>query len=63
MNAKSINAVASFGARQNEIIRIYAAGPDEAEALQALQALVASKFGEDGEDAQPVVTPRAADTG
>ena len=33
VNAKSINAVASFGARQNEVIHIYAAGPDEAEPL------------------------------
>src|SRR5512143_3346284 len=36
-NAKSINAVASFGARQNEVIRITAVGPDASEALQALQ--------------------------
>jgi phosphocarrier protein FPr len=49
-NAKSINAVASFGARQNEVLRIMAAGPDAATALQALQALIASKFGEDGEE-------------
>jgi len=50
-NAKSINAVASFGARQNEVIRITAVGPDASEALQALQELIASKFGEDGEEA------------
>lgn len=54
-NAKSINAVASFGVRQNETIRIYAAGSDANEALAALQALAASKFGEDGEEAQPSV--------
>jgi phosphoenolpyruvate-protein phosphotransferase/dihydroxyacetone kinase phosphotransfer subunit len=53
-NAKSINAVASFGARQNEVIRIIAVGPDAGEALRALQELVASKFGEDGEGAAPV---------
>jgi multiphosphoryl transfer protein len=57
VNAKSINAVASFGARQNEAIRIYAAGPDEEAALQALQALVVSKFGEDGEAVEPITTP------
>ena len=57
VNAKSINAVASFGARQNEVIRIYAVGSDEAAALLALQALVASKFGEDGDESQSVVTP------
>jgi phosphocarrier protein FPr len=57
-NAKSINAVASFGARQNEAIRITAVGPDASEALQALQELIASKFGEDGEEvATPVVMP------
>ena len=62
VNAKSINAVASFGARQNEQIRIYAAGPDAASALQTLQELVASKFGEDGEAVTlPVVAvPQAA---
>jgi phosphocarrier protein FPr len=57
-NAKSINAVASFGARQNEVIRITAAGRDASEALQALQELIASKFGEDGEEVSaPVMTP------
>ena len=57
-NAKSINAVASFGARQNEAIRITAVGPDASEALQALQELVASKFGENDEEAAaPAVTP------
>ncbi len=56
-NAKSINAVASFGARQNEVIRITAVGSDASEALQALQELIASKFGEDGEEvAAPVTT-------
>jgi phosphocarrier protein FPr len=59
-NAKSINAVASFGARQNEVIRITAVGSDASEALQALQELVASKFGEDGEEvAAPVMTAPA----
>ena len=55
-NAKSINAVASFGARQNEVIRITAVGPDASEALQALQELIASKFGEDGEEVAAPVT-------
>jgi phosphoenolpyruvate-protein phosphotransferase/dihydroxyacetone kinase phosphotransfer subunit len=50
VNAKSINAVASFGVRQNEVIRVSAAGPDAREALAALQALAAAKFGEDGEE-------------
>ncbi len=57
-NAKSINAVASFGARQNEAIRITAVGSDASEALQALQELIASKFGENDEEAAaPAVTP------
>ncbi len=55
-NAKSINAVASFGARQHEVIRISAVGPDASEALQALQELIASKFGEDGEEITAPVT-------
>jgi phosphocarrier protein FPr len=59
-NAKSINAVASFGARQNEVLRITAVGPDAADALQALRDLIASKFGEDGaESAAPVTTAPA----
>jgi phosphoenolpyruvate-protein phosphotransferase/dihydroxyacetone kinase phosphotransfer subunit len=66
-NAKSINAVASFGARQNEVIRITAVGPDAGEALQALQELIASKFGEDGaEVAAPVAAaaqPEAVEVG
>ncbi|CAG0931431.1 PTS system, fructose-specific IIA component,PTS-EI.PTSI, ptsI; phosphotransferase system, enzyme I, PtsI,PTS-HPR.FRUB, fruB, fpr; phosphocarrier protein FPr [Thermoflexales bacterium] len=63
-NAKSINAVASFGARQGEAIRITAVGADANEALQALQELIASKFGENGEVvAAPVAPgPEAADT-
>ncbi|HZY42009.1 MAG TPA: dihydroxyacetone kinase phosphoryl donor subunit DhaM, partial [Anaerolineae bacterium] len=55
VNAKSINAVASFGVRQNEIIKVYAAGPDAAEALAALKQLTAAKFGEDETAAQPIV--------
>ena len=66
-NAKSINAVASFGARQGEVIRITAAGPDAGEALQALRELIASKFGEDGEEvAAPVIAapqPAIAEAG
>jgi multiphosphoryl transfer protein len=63
VNAKSINAVASFGARQNEVIRITALGPDANEALRALQELIASKFGENGAEAAvpvTVVRPQAA---
>lgn len=57
INAKSINAVASLGVRQNEVIKVYAAGPDAAEALAALQKLAADKFGEADEEAAPKVTP------
>lgn len=56
-NAKSINAVASFGVRQNEVIKVYAAGPDAAEALAALQKLAADQFGEKEEPAAPVSVP------
>jgi phosphoenolpyruvate-protein phosphotransferase/dihydroxyacetone kinase phosphotransfer subunit len=66
-NAKSINAVASFGARQNEVLRITAVGSDANEALQALRELIASKFGEDGvEIAEKAITapvPVAAEAG
>ena len=47
VNAKSINAVASFGVRQHEELRIWVQGPDAAEALSALKDLIESKFGED----------------
>lgn len=60
LNAKSINAVASLGVRQNETIRIFAAGPDADEALHALQTLVDARFGEDGEEAKPVPVTRPA---
>ena len=67
VNAKSINAVASFGVRQNELIKIYAAGADAAEALVALQKLAAAKFGEADETAPIVETkpqkPVIADRG
>ncbi len=53
-NARSINAVASFGARQNEVLRVFAGGPDAEAALAALKSLVASKFGEDIEEAKPL---------
>ncbi len=54
-NAKSINAVASFGARQNEAIKVYASGPDAVQALEALKQLAEAKFGEDGEERQPQI--------
>jgi phosphoenolpyruvate-protein phosphotransferase/dihydroxyacetone kinase phosphotransfer subunit len=59
-NAKSINAVASFGVRQNESIKVFAAGPDAAAALDALKELAAAKFGEDGPKvkAPPEAKPR-----
>jgi phosphotransferase system HPr (HPr) family protein len=60
VNARSINAVGSFGVRQNEVIKVFAAGSDAAEALAALQKLAAGKFGEDDTAAQPIAekTPR-----
>ncbi len=46
VNAKSFNAVASLGIRQNEAIIVSARGPDAADALEALRQLAANKFGE-----------------
>jgi phosphocarrier protein FPr len=48
-NAKSINAVATLGARRGDTIRIEAAGEDAEAALAALQALADEGFGEDTE--------------
>ncbi len=64
VNAKSINAVGSFGVRQNEVIKVFAAGLDAAEALAAFQKLAADKFGERDEAVQPTVevAPRKTTT-
>ncbi len=45
-NAKSINQVATLGARQNDRLIISASGTDAAAALDELVALVESQFGE-----------------
>ena len=62
INAKSINAVASLGVRQNEQIRLFAAGADAAAALQALQTLVEARFGEESEEGQPTPVAKPATT-
>lgn len=49
-SAKSINQVATLGVRQEDEIRILAAGPDAAEALAAFQALADDNFGESDQD-------------
>jgi phosphocarrier protein FPr len=48
-NAKSINQVATLGARLGDEIAIIASGPDAQEALTELEALVRSRFGEEEE--------------
>lgn len=45
-NAKSINQVATLGARQGDEILVSATGPDKREALQAIQALAEDNFGD-----------------
>jgi len=55
-NAKSINAVATLGVRQDDEIVITASGSDATDALGALQQLVADNFGEDGESEIPLTT-------
>ncbi len=47
VNAKSINQVATIGARQGHQIAVAAQGPAATAALAALQALVEANFGED----------------
>lgn len=72
VNAKSINAVASFGVRQNEEIQVWADGVDgvdAADALAALKQLVESKFGEEDQapegepaiEAKPLKAARAGE--
>jgi phosphocarrier protein FPr len=63
VNAKSINAVGSFGVRQNEVIKVFAAGSDAFEALAALQKLAAEKFGEDDTATQPIAETAPRKTG
>jgi len=57
VNAKSINQVATLGARQGHQIAVSATGPQAEAALAALEALVEANFGED-EDTE--VPPRPA---
>jgi len=49
-NAKSINQVATLGARQGDEIIVRARGPDAEEALAALQALADANFGDEEQD-------------
>jgi phosphocarrier protein FPr len=49
INAKSINQVATLGARKGHQIGVAADGPDADEALAALEALVNANFGESEE--------------
>lgn len=60
-NAKSINQVATVGARQGDEIVIKATGPDAAEALAALQALANNNFGESADATKLQTPPTVAD--
>ncbi|WP_374688968.1 phosphoenolpyruvate--protein phosphotransferase, partial [Promineifilum sp.] len=53
-NAKSINQVATLGARQGDSVLVTATGPDAAAALAALQALADDNFGD--RDEAPAAT-------
>ncbi|MCB8925569.1 MAG: phosphoenolpyruvate--protein phosphotransferase [Ardenticatenaceae bacterium] len=61
-NAKSINQVATLGARQGETIVVTAVGSDSAEAIEAIQALAADNFGERETEAAPVGAATAVPT-
>lgn len=65
VNAKSFNAVAALGIRQNDEIVISATGVDAADALTALQQLAAQRFGEIDDvpdDQQSLPSLRSTDT-
>ncbi len=49
-SAKSVNQVATLGARQGDELIFTASGPDAAEALQAIQELAAANFGDPDEE-------------
>ena len=55
VSAKSINLVATLGARQGHEVVVTAQGPDAEAALQALQALIDDNFGEDETAAAPAI--------
>ncbi len=57
VNAKSINQVATLGARQGHNIVVRAAGPDADEALAALKKLVEAGFGEQEVSQEAPTTP------
>ncbi|GIK54971.1 MAG: phosphoenolpyruvate--protein phosphotransferase [Chloroflexi bacterium] len=64
-SAKSMNQVATLGARQGETVTVTAVGPDAAAAITALQALAADNFGDKDEDvaAATAVTPASGGLG
>ncbi|MCL4265102.1 MAG: phosphoenolpyruvate--protein phosphotransferase [Anaerolineae bacterium] len=49
-SAKSMNQVATLGARQGETVTVTAVGPDAAAAITALKALAADNFGDKDEE-------------
>lgn len=57
VSAKSINQVATIGARQGHEIAVAAQGPDAGKALQALQVLVEANFGEKEDEVVEAVEP------
>jgi phosphoenolpyruvate-protein phosphotransferase/dihydroxyacetone kinase phosphotransfer subunit len=61
-NAKSINQVATIGARKGHQIKITAAGPDADRALAALETLVSGNFGESTETPIPVAVDTSLQT-
>ncbi len=60
VNARSINAVATLGVKQNDEVEITATGPDAQAALEAIRALADDHFGDAGTDAAPSAEPAAA---
>lgn len=59
VNAKSINQVATIGARQGHEIAVAATGPEAEAAVAALSALVKANFGESEADLEPMAgTPQ-----
>lgn len=58
-NAKSINQVATLGARQGDSVVLRASGPDAEDAVTALAALIASRFGEAEAEVEATAEPGA----
>jgi len=63
VSARSINALATLGARYNDTLEVTASGPDAQAALDAIRALADNNFGDSDQDQQVGTDLKPAPTG